>query len=238
MRALRRLTPALLLLLAAGCNSLSDAVSADPKDIVQVSVSPATLPADGASRATVTVQLPAATTSTNRQVQVTVTAGTFLSEGEPDNNIHLTADAEGRAVTVLVADKTVGQAIVEASAENFSAHATVEYVRAYPERIDVDPGVSSISGADGATTVVNAHLRRTVGIPTQGMVVTFTAVADNGSPIGNFVNVTPSDAAGTASAAFNPGPTRYRGGATIIARFTNPETGQVIEGRGRIEITN
>lgn len=239
---LRRL-PALLLpaalSLLLGCPESDPQRSVGPGDLISLTASAASIPADGVSRVTFTAQIPANASAANRTVTFTSTGGTLVG-GTPGSGTSMSlavpVDVEGRATAQLQSPTRPGSAQVMAAVSSFLQAVTIAFTGALPDRILVDPGAFSLEAGLANTTTVTATLRRGQGIASENTLVEFRALTPAGARLGEFRAVTPSSASGTATALFTAGDTTFRGTATIFARVTDVASGTVVEGSATIEI--
>ena len=120
--------------------------------VLSVTLSSTTLPADGISRATITAQLDPRTDFDKRNVTFATTAGTLIADGKEGATITVTADAAGKAVTELRSSTTAATARIDVSVATVVRTASVDFVQLTREQV-FDVSVSSTSvPADGFTT--------------------------------------------------------------------------------------
>ena len=228
------------LVVLAGCSESGSPTSVPPGELISLTASASSIPADGVSRVTLTAQIPANASSGNRTVTFTSTSGTLVG-GAPGNggsmSLALQADVDGRATAQLQSPTLVGAAQVTAAVSTFLQTLTIAFSGALPDRILVDPGAFSLQAGLTNSTTVTATLRRGSGIASQNTVVEFRALTSAGARLGEFRSVTTSSASGTATALFTAGETAFRGTATIFARVTDVPTSTVVEGSATIQIT-
>lgn len=222
------LMPLLLASGLAGCNAISDALSVDPTQLTTLTVTPSSLPADGSSQAIVTLRVPISSEPKERSVKFSVSSGAL-------SDTTVFADVNGVATTLLQSGTTIGSVLVRASVGEIDRAVQLEYVRAYPDRIELDTSGSSMSASLFATITFEAKLKRSRGTPSEGTVVDFFVLDAAGGAIGRILLVTATDSLGRATATYTGADTRYRGPATVIAR-TNDASGRVIEARATIQI--
>jgi hypothetical protein len=230
------LIPLFLAAALAGCSESDPTNPTAPGAVLTLAPLTAAIPADGASRVALTAQITPQAASANRTIHFTTTAGSFA--GATTKAVDVPVDTDGKAVVVLQSGSTVDTATVEASLLSYVQRATVSFTAAVPDSIVVDPGAFSLQAGLANTTTVTAVLRTANGVATQGTPVTFHAFQPNGVALGEFRSITRSDATGQATALFTAGNTTFRGKATLVARYTDPITGKVVEGRGVIQIVD
>jgi hypothetical protein len=203
--------------------------AANPGDIIRLSASAPSVPADGASIVRIIATVAAGLPQSRRTVQFTTSFGFFASGTK---TIEATADGANRAIVDLRTEQTTGIANVRGTLaqDGVSDAVTVTFTPALPDRIFVraDSGRISATGS----TVVTAQLLRDVGKPSDRTIVTYSAVTAAGTPVGIFSNVTLANAEGESRATFTPGPTAAPGLVTIRAAV-----GGTIVGTTTIEIT-
>jgi hypothetical protein len=171
----------------------------NPSDLIKISTSVASAPADGMTvvqvSATVAPNLPEA----DRAVAFTTTAGTFVDSNTKQTT--RTADASNRATVDLKVDSSIVTAVLRATAGVATAETTLPFVQALPDFIVVDPKADKIKSDGTEKVAIEVKLYRNVGKVTQGTVVTFSAVDDAKKPVSLlFRDVTPSNADGLVTA--------------------------------------
>jgi hypothetical protein len=201
-------------------------------DIVRISTSKSSVPADGASVIQVIADIAPGLQGTQRSVTFTTSVGKFVDGG--GTTVTATAGVDNRAVVDLQAPDTPTIARVAASANGAKAETSVTCIAALPERVEVDVKFSIAANEDATVT---AKLSRTIGKVTKDRVVTWSAVDNDGKAIGVFHNVHVSAADETATTLFTPNGTAYRGPITIKAS-TPSASGGIASGEARAVITN
>jgi adhesin/invasin len=129
--------------------------------VLSVTMSSTTLPADGIARATITAQLDPRTDFDKRNVTFATTAGTLIADGKEGSTITVTADAAGKAVVELRSSTTAATARVDVTVATVVRTASVEFVKLTREQV-FDISVSSTSvPADGfSTSTITVTLKR------------------------------------------------------------------------------
>src|SRR5262245_36000027 len=152
----------LLLFSAAGCHNPDDYLLASQSDqVLNVTLSATTLPADGISRATITAQLDPRTDPDKRNVTFTTTAGTLIAAGKEGQSITVQADTSGKAVAELRSSTTAATARIDVTVASVSRTTSVQFA-AQPREALFDVSVSRTSvPADGfSTAVITVTLKR------------------------------------------------------------------------------
>src|SRR5262245_18567469 len=152
----------LLMIAAAGCHRPDDYLLASQSDqVLNLTLSATTLPADGISRATITAQLDPRTDADKRNVTFTTTAGTLIAAGKESQSLTVPADTSGRAVVELRSSTTPATARVDVTVASVSRSTSVQFA-ALPREAIFDVSVSRTSvPADGfSTAVVTVTLKR------------------------------------------------------------------------------
>src|SRR5262245_60104082 len=149
---------------AASCHGPDDYLLATQSDeVLAVSASPAALPADGISRATITAQLDPRTDSDKRAVTFTTTAGTLIAAGKESTSITLQADTGGKAVVELRSSTTPATARVDVTVASVARTTSVQFTRlAREELFDVALSRTSVP-ADGVSTATIAVTLKRLG---------------------------------------------------------------------------
>lgn len=147
----------ILPLLTMGCyNDREHQGITDPvaSGVISASVSAASIPADGASTATVTVQIDPRTATGSRSVTFKTSAGTFVgAAAATPQQLVVTADARGVATALLRSSVLVETAMITVTVGSFVAAANVAFTPPVAgDVISLKPGLSQAPG-DGATIV-------------------------------------------------------------------------------------
>jgi len=160
------------------------------EDTFDVSISSGSIPADGFSASTITVQLKRAVSAQQRAIRFETSAGVLIGPGQPTAKaVTVNADANGRAVVDLQSDKTVGSARVRVTALDLPYEFTVNFTAVSPSSVISLSASSPSAAADGVTTIivtatVAANLpagRRTVAFRTTLGQITPASVDADGS---------------------------------------------------------
>jgi hypothetical protein len=181
--------------------------AANPDDTVRFIEVPAEMPADGASQATISVQVNTLIPAPSRQAVFESTLGTLL----PSSKIAV-ADAAGIARITLQSPTTMGSSRISVTTESVLRQSAVEFVRALPMTISAATAPITVTATAASAVEVTGQLGRTPGTVSTGTAVLFEAFrTDTGGPIGTFRNTTSSSTDQRVSGSFLPGPTDYRG---------------------------
>lgn len=178
---MRRAAPLLLLFLAGeGCTDLDSPAEQDA--VLQVTISPRALPADGFSSAQVVAEIDPRSQERYRDITFSTTLGSFpAGTSTGARTIVAAADANGRAVVVLRSVAQPGTATVTAEVrdgESVKAARSVDVpfeAVAVSSVVVLDLGATS-APADGAT-VTNAIARVAAALPSEQRTVTFSTTA-------------------------------------------------------------
>jgi hypothetical protein len=129
--------------------------------VLSVTPSAATIPADGISRATITAQIDPRTDYDKRDITFATTAGTLLADGKQGPSITITADTTGKAVVELRSTTTPGTARIDVSVAGVLRTTSVDFAQLSRDQV-FDFAVSSFSvPADGFTSsVITVTLKR------------------------------------------------------------------------------
>lgn len=176
--------PVLLLLplaLAGGaCTDLDSPAQQD--DVLQVTVSPRALPADGFSSAEVVAEIDPRSQERYRDITFSTTLGSFpAGTSTGTRTIVAAADANGRAVVVLRSAAQPGTATVTAEVRDGESVKAARSVDVPFEAVAVSSVVvlelgATSAPADGAT-VTNAIARVAAALPSEQRTVTFSTTA-------------------------------------------------------------
>lgn len=221
-----------VLALLPGC----DDGTTDPNDprVLSLSLSAASAPADGATLVHVTASVDPDTRGDRRSLTFTV-SGATLTEGD-GKSATVTADEDGIARLSIRAPQEPGMARVRLSVQNIVRQDSVEFTRALPQRLDVEPEKFALSAGVKNELRVAAQLRRATGRVSPSTPVTFRAFqAGTSTEVGQFGVASPSDANGVATVRYTAGSTSYRGPVRIVASAPGEGAAQVI-GETMIEV--
>ena len=202
-------------------------VPPDPDDVMRFVAAPGNAPADGATRSLFVTEVSGAIT--DRTVAFSTTAGKF-----PDGKLtaSIPADTNNQAAVELVSATTVLSGVVSATINGVTRTASISFDRALPDQILALPDALEVEA--GKTLNVNGTLLRNAGTVTPQTIATFDTQRPDGSSLGGFLSIQPSNLQGQVSATYLPGDTAYRGPVTIIigvigSPVTGSTTIQLIE---------
>jgi len=130
-------------------------------EVLSVTLSATSIPADGISRTTVTAQIDPRTDFDKRTVTIATTAGTLIADGQQGPTVSVTADTTGKAVVELRSTTTATTARIDVSVATIARTASVQFVQLTRDQV-YDLSVSSYSvPADGfSTSVITVTLKR------------------------------------------------------------------------------
>jgi hypothetical protein len=213
----------------------------DPPDtstVISISTSKREVPADGATVIQVHADIASSIPEADRTVTFTTTEGTFVNSSTPTQTTDK-ADASNRATVDLKAGTEIVTAVLRATASVASAETTVQFVRAFPEAIQVDFGTAASLKGDGTSSVtVKAKLLRDVGTVTDNTVVEFSAVdAATKAPVALLFRNVQRSTNGEATALVIAPTTTPRTTVTIQARVQR-EDGTFVTGEANIAIVD
>jgi len=146
----------------------------DPDSVLVLNVSPATIPADGFSRARLTAMAKQPSDPSQRSVTFKTSTGTLFSAAERTGTagpLAVAADANGIAVAELQSTQVVETAFVSATAAGITRTASVNFEAANPANIITVATSRSTAPADGATVV---QVVATIAAGLRNREVTFT----------------------------------------------------------------
>ena len=166
----------LLALVATGCHRPDDYLLASQADqVLSVTLSTTTLPADGISRATITAQLDPRTDIDKRTITFTTTAGTLIADGKEGTAITVPADTSGKAIVELRSSTTPATARIDVTVASVSRSASVQFAQLAREEVfDVALSGTSVP-ADGFSTIVITITLKRLGTPDQRAVTVQTS---------------------------------------------------------------
>jgi hypothetical protein len=152
-----------LLTAATACHSPDDYLLSPSRldQVLNVTLSATTIPADGVSVVTITAQLDRRTDADKRSVTFTTTAGTLIAGGSEGASITIQADSAGTATAELRSSTTTATARLQVTVGSVSRTASVAFLGLPREEL-FEASLSRASvPADGfSTTVITVTLRR------------------------------------------------------------------------------
>ncbi|HEY0283855.1 MAG TPA: hypothetical protein VGC23_00585, partial [Vicinamibacterales bacterium] len=143
-------------------------------EVVDVSASRSTLPADGFSKAVITARLRRPAPLQQRTVTFETSAGILIASGQSSARVlTVTADAAGEAQVELQSEKTVGTARVRVTTLTITHELAIQFAPVDPTQIITVTTERSSAPADGVTPLAVAATVAP-GLPAQRRTVTFT----------------------------------------------------------------
>jgi hypothetical protein len=125
------------------------------EEVMDVSPSRTSIPADGFSTSTITTILKRIGTAPQRLIKFETSAGTLIASGQTSGRtVTITADGSGRAVVELQSDKTVGTARVRVTALEVPYELLISFTPSDPSQIITISTDPSSAPADGATPIL------------------------------------------------------------------------------------
>jgi adhesin/invasin len=192
----------MLVTTATGCHRPGDYPLSPSRadEVLSLTVSSATLPADGIARVTITAQLDPQTDADKRNVTFTTTAGTLIAVGKEGLSITETADANGKAVVELRSSTIPATARLVVTVGSVARTASVEFLLLKREEVfDVSVSRTSVPADEFSTTTITVTLKR-LGTLEQRAIkfeTTLGTLIAPGLPSGRVETIT-ANAAGTA----------------------------------------
>jgi hypothetical protein len=178
----------------------------DPANIITLSASSSSAPADGVTAVAVSANIAASVPAGRRTVAFRTTLGLITP---------IAIEADGSNVARATVTSTVaGTARITATVDGSTAETTVQFTSALPDRVFVAPDVSELKSA--GSTNVRVTLARATGSVSPRLEVTYSARTNTGAAIGSFSRITPAESS-VSTATFNVGTTTYVGPVTITA---------------------
>jgi hypothetical protein len=200
-------------------------VAADPSTLVRLSTSVSSAPADGATVVRVFADIAPGLPDGQRTVTFTTSLGSFAdAAATTPKTTTATANAGNRATVDLRGPTDqIGQARVTATVAGTTQQTFVDFTRALPDTIVVDPSKSELKASASDSLTVTVTLLRDLGTVTKGTPVTLRVLnPQNHDDLHFLINgVEPSGDGGTTQATVSAGNTAYRGLATIEATVPN-----------------
>ena len=195
---------------ATAFNLLQDFVMAftpvDPAQIITVSASPSSVPADGVTPLTVAATIARGLPAGRRGVAFTSTLGQLIPSMTE-------ADGSNVARASLISS-AVGPARVTATVDGTTAVTTAQFTPALPNRLHLSLDAAELSSRE--STMVRVTLVRSTGTVSPNLRVTYSARTSTNASIGSFSGVTLA-VNSVATATFNLGTTTYLGSVTVRA---------------------
>jgi hypothetical protein len=211
---MRRLSIVMIAGLLFACHDVTDPPKTTPG--VTAFVAPDSAPADGKTQVLLRANADTSLAATERKVKFKTTAGSFGTTTETE----VVADSGASAAALLTAPTDSTLAILSATLGSSTITRSIRFTRALPERVSISPERPYVQRGVTQAITVKATLWRSVGTPSPGSVITFTAIDSNGATRGRFGSITPVGASGDVTTSFTTGDTLYVGLLRLIARTT------------------
>jgi hypothetical protein len=211
---MRRISIAMAAGILLACNDVTDPPKTTPG--VTSFVAPDSAPADGKTQVLLSASTDTSLTAADRKVKFKTTAGTFGTANETE----VVADSGASAVALLTAPADSMLAILSATVGNSTITRSIRFTRALPERVNISPANPFVQRGVTQSLSVKATLWRSVGTPSPGSVITFTAIDSTGATRGRFASVAPAGTSGDVTTSFTTGDTLYVGLLRLIASTT------------------
>jgi hypothetical protein len=129
--------------------------------VLTLTLSATTLPADGISRTTITAQLDPRTDFDKRTVTFATTAGTLIADGKADTSITMTADTSGKAVVELRSSTSATTARIDVTVATVARTTSVEFTKLAREDVfDVTLSSTSVPADNFSTAMITVRLKR------------------------------------------------------------------------------
>lgn len=204
-----------------GCyKNVDDYIQQNRYSILSVNSSANTLAADGKSMLFFSATL---TPDANiKTVQFLTTNGHFLDSGVSYTALAGLSNNQLIARAYLVAPlDTTSFAFVTVSVPGLDTVVNIRMVTAPPDSIHTESTINTIVKGYESSVPLMTRLIRDIGHPSLHQTVSYSAIRDNSTSIGNFVGIDPagSDSLGRISATYYLGDTTYTGRVRIITSF-------------------
>lgn len=173
------------------CEEEFNSTALIPGNFIQVDILADSLEADGESKTLVYVNMPGNLKTKYDTVRLSVSNGKFKNGGSSITlkAINLSNDGvdENQIIAELISSQSPGISILTAQVGTFQLNDTIQFIRAFPERIQTD--LSSLVASYGYTPVeLTTVLSRDVGFPSLNTRIEIDAVDYSGNPVGYFLN--------------------------------------------------
>lgn len=200
-----------------------------------LTASPPAIPADGASTTLITAQVDLTVVPAVKEVTLATTLGTFPGAA---TTATVPVDAAGNARVQLRAPADTGSAIVTAIAGGATRTIVVAFGPAPPTRLELTAGAFVLPAGLANSVTLTATPLRSVGSPSPGTLVTFSAdtVGGHGGGFGRFSAPSVLVRSGAATSGFSAGETGYRG--PVIIRATATLAGQSVSDSTVVTVTD
>lgn len=201
--------------------------------ITNISANPVTIPADGASKTQITVELPEETTDNNLSVVLTTDLGMFEAERKQTITANAqnvpSSDRNNKIVfSNLLSPLREGTGTVTAKTKNYTRTTQVNFSRAFPDNIRITLDKIYYKPIPTEEVAITVRLSRTVGTPSLATPLTLVVTDSLGVRRGIFRNpVMESDSNGQAVNRFSFVNSNFKG--SLKAKATSRSaTGQIL----------
>ena len=129
--------------------------------VLTVTLSATSIPADGISRTTITAQIDPSTDYDKRSITFATTAGTLIADGKQGTSITFTADTTGKATAELRSSTTSATANIDVSVASIVRTASVQFAQLSREQVfDLSVSSSSVPADGFSSSVITVTLKR------------------------------------------------------------------------------
>lgn len=198
------------------------------EELLTVNSSAAEAPADGASAIYLTAEQPLNTADSQASIIFTTTAGNFDNGTRTITKPSVVTLIDGvykRTSKVrLTSGKTVELASIDITTSVTAKSLTVDFVRAYPEYVNVTVSAAAIQTGFNNTMTITTQLLRSIGVPSINSEIALRVVDASGADHGTFINFNnKSNAEGKVVNSFTLGADTYQGPLFIKATATDAQ---------------
>ena len=154
---------ALVTMVTTACHSPDDYLLSPTlaDQVLTVTLSDTSIPADGISRTTITAQIDPRTDYDKRNITFATTAGTLIADGKQGTSITFTADTTGKAVAELRSSTTSATARIDVSVASVVRTASVQFAQLAREQVfDLSVSSSSVPADGFSSSVITVTLKR------------------------------------------------------------------------------
>ena len=228
----------LCLLIISGC--YKETPVATNEVILTMTGNQSSIPADGASKQLITIEIPSNTTDANNSIALTTTKGLFEIVNKNTTtvtaqNVKIDGTLHKIASVTLISSNDVGIAYVTASIKNYSQIDTINFTNAYAEQIKISVDKLNYQISNTAEVIVTVKINRLPGngTPTPSQTITLTALDSTQNPnnqVGRFRNFdTVTDSSGSCVNYFSiPLTNPYTGKVKLLATIPTNSSGHII----------
>jgi hypothetical protein len=205
--------------------------------IINMTGNNVSIPADGASKQLITIEIPVTSSDANNSIVLTTNKGLFdivnkNTTSVTAQNVTVNGTLHKIASVNLISSTDIGTAYVTATIKNFSQVDTVFFTNAYAEQIKlyVDKLNYQISNTGEVIVTVKINRLPGNGITTANQIISLVALDNNNNPVGHFRNFnTITDASGSCINYFSiPMASPYIGTVKFTATVQTNSSGNTI----------